>query len=208
MALASGPGAIAGTSPQLRIVPTPIAQGAQTTAFGSGFCSSSDCSKVSIVLDGNTVASGPVDDNGRVAVKFTPQVLPDHYTVTARQSTPDGTRQATTGLSILAADTPDAAKLPAQPPSTAEQRDSKGRTAGPPASRPRTQPDDSPTITRADSTTPDAQAADNPDDPPSGGLNLAWVLLPALALAGLSVLSATVWWLRRRRADSEGKTVA
>lgn len=195
MALAVSPSAMAEAAAQLRIVPTPIARGAQTTAFGSGFCSSADCSKVSIVIEGNTVATGAADDDGKIAIKFKPLVLPGQYTVTARQTTPNGTRQATTGLTVLAADTP--AGQPAQTPPKTKQRATPTPTDQPKATETDVPSKSPPTTKPIPSSSAIDPAAGATDDTQGGTGGFLWWLLPALTVPALA---ATAVWLWRRRA--------
>lgn len=87
---------------RLRVAPNPVAKGDVATAFGEGFCPPQRCSTVSIVLDGATVAAGAASKDGSVALRFRASVAAGRYTVTARQTAPNGRREATTTLVVRA----------------------------------------------------------------------------------------------------------
>lgn len=202
-------GSAANATPQLKIVPNPVPRGEPTTAFGSGFCSKKACSKVTIELDGNTVASGPVGSDGKFALKFRPMVISGQYPVTAHQTTPDGKREATTGLTVLVADKPSATQQtppktttrtpPPTAPSTTQRPDKPLTTALPPNGVQDTATRTSSTTSASTSPTTDATAtplSSEADESRNGGSSWLWWLIPGFLLPAVAV---TLWLARRNR---------
>jgi hypothetical protein len=216
---------VAGTSssgaavPRLRIVPSPVARGTEATAIGSGFCSSPECSSVSIVLEGNTIAVGPVRSDGSFAIGFRPMVIPGQYPVVAQQSVPGATVKASSGIVVLSLNTPTTQAPPPQkvdgivgpttstyergqgptrdqPPTTTSSRSIGSKSTGPTS----TGGLSSSSPTGAASTKPSAAAASASRQGSSGH---GW-LLPGLAiLAGvIAVVLGAIGFGRFRRAKT------
>lgn len=191
-------GAVSAT-PALRVTPNPVTQGQTTTAFLEGFCATSACSAVTVLVDGVKVGAAHADAHGKVAIRFVANQLPGQYPVVARQSTPDGQRNASTGLVILISDQPNGSPPPAS--TTPTQKPSPSASAKP-SKKPEktTQPTKSPTRTsRANPSPPPASdnpatAADEADQNNDDNMILVWLVLGALVLAG----SVLAWRLKRR----------
>lgn len=85
--------AVQGAQPYLQLAPSSVAPGAEVRAFGSGFCASPGCSRVTLDIQeenasagsGKTLASHiAVGGDGRFTASFTADA-PGRYTVSARQ---------------------------------------------------------------------------------------------------------------------------
>jgi hypothetical protein len=112
------------------------------------------------------VATGPVRSDGTFALAFTPLSIPGQYPAVARQTTPSGPRQASTGITILPNDS---RTSPSHP------------TTAPPTSHP------AGTLAPVD---PTLTASGNRNAPPPAGIPTS-----ATASAGTSGGSSPWWWI-------------
>lgn len=201
------------TKAQLRVAPNPVAKGETTTAFGEGFCSSRRCSAVTVAMDGTTVATGTANKDGRFAVPFRPSVAAGQYTVTARQSAPNGGREATTTLVVRAADptttaTPTTSKKPrttkTRPSSTKRSKTSTSSTTSSTtattASGIATWPWEPEGPTTPAPPSEPALIADAPRDGDGGFLDVLRWLLPG-AVVMLAVVGVAAWRGRSSGSD-------
>lgn len=214
----SAEAAMSSTKAQLRVAPNPVAKGEATTAFGEGFCSSRRCSAVTIALNGATVATGTANKDGRFALGFRPSVAAGQYTVTARQSAPNGGREATTTLVVRAAG-PTTTTTPTTATTTTKKATKKDTTKSRASStkRSKTSTTSSTTATAAsgiatwpweptpeDTTSPglpldSENVADAPRDNGGGFLDVLRWLLPG-AVVMLAVIGVAAW--RGRSSDT------
>jgi hypothetical protein len=193
----------AAAAPALRVTPNPVTQGQTTTAFLEGFCGASTCSPVTLLVDGVQVGTARADAQGKMTLRFVANQLPGQYSVTARQTTPSGPRDATTGLVILISDQANGSP---PPPSTSPTRKPSPSPSVKPTREPdkTNEPTKSPTRTSGpDPTTPPASdkvttTGDETDKDNDDNSILVWVVLGALVVAG----SVLAWRLTRRRSEA------
>lgn len=89
-----------GKDPGVRVSPNPIGRGQDATVYGTDFCQARRCSEVTVVADGQVVGSATVARDGTFALRFRAPLSAGQHRVTARQSTQQGTLQASTGLVV------------------------------------------------------------------------------------------------------------
>lgn len=193
-------GAVPPPDPDVRVSPSTVYEGKQTTAYGEGFCPPPKCSEVSILLDGQRVASGPASRQGTFALSFRANTDAGGHRVSAVQSTPQGVLQTSTGMVVRSRPT-----TTTKPPATTTTTRPTTTTRRPSTSRSTTT-----TATTAESTTVESTsvgiettttsstssrvlpAAGAADDISSGYVSLIWWLVPS-AVGALIVIGLIAW---------------
>ena len=196
--LATGlaPGLVASQlGPSIQVAPTPVGRGQQVYVHGSGFCGSTGCSTVTIMLDDTVLGSEVhVEDDGTFTFSFIALQVPNQYGVAARQTSADGSiLEATYGLLILPAELPPGqtpAPVDTAAPSPTAIQETTDATPAPPSGTPGTS-----TPILGSATTSSATGAQDG----GGGSAIPWVLIGAIGIAGLTVLVVLAW--RRLRGN-------
>jgi len=128
--------AVAAPAPSLRVVPTPVPTGSTVTVFGHNFCSAASCPAVQIDADGQHFATATVRPDGNFSVRVPIHLTPNQYHVRAQQLAPSGTLIATTGMTVLPAETRPSGPVSTTYPSTPSSPHPKASvtaTGSPPA---------------------------------------------------------------------------
>lgn len=201
-------GAAPPVDPDVRVSPSTVRPGQQATASGDGFCSSRRCSLVAVYLDSRHVGSAAVTRQGTFAMTFRASVGTGSHRVTAVQSSPQGSYQASTSLLVRSAPTTTRTTTTTteRPTTTTSRRPTTSRsttTTTTSASETSSLGSTSVATSETSSTSPTVlPGASPPEDVSSGYVGLLWWLVPS-AVGALLVIGLVAWRQRPTGAHHE-----